>query len=135
MLLPGYLRCRIRACCMMRSVITSRGMTILRKTQGQPSPSRSTTRIAKFPRPITTTRIRPLTGHVFTDGYTARFRPRSLDPHQCQCGEPLRTAHHVIAACPLHAELRRQFLLPVSHTLLIPAIFATKEGGSARDTS
>jgi hypothetical protein len=34
-----------------------------------------------------------------------------------------------IAACPLHVEVRRQFLLTVSNTLSILAIFATKEGG------
>jgi hypothetical protein len=87
--------------------------------------------ITKFPRPIVATCIRLLTGHAFTGEYTARFRPSSLDPHHCQCGEPLQTAQHVIAACPLHTEARRQFLLPLSNTLSISTIFGTKEGGEA----
>jgi hypothetical protein len=42
----------------------------------------------------------PLDGSLtpFSGEYTAHFRPRSLDPHQCQGGEALQTAHHVIAA-------------------------------------
>ena len=87
--------------------------------------------ITKFPRPIVATCIRLLTGHAFTGEYTARFRPSSFDPHHCQCGEPLQTVQHVIAACPLHFEARRQFLLPVSNTLSISTIFGTKEGGEA----
>jgi len=87
--------------------------------------------ITKFPRPIVATCIRLLTGHAFTGEYTARFRPSSFDPHHCQCGEPMQTAQHVIAACPLHTEARRQFLLPVSNTLSISTIFGTKEGGEA----
>jgi hypothetical protein len=54
--------------------------------------------ITKFPRPIVATCIRLLTGHAFTGEYTAPFRPSSFDPHHCQCGEPLQTAQHVIAA-------------------------------------
>jgi len=87
--------------------------------------------ITKFPRPIVATCIRLLTGHAFTGEYTARFRPRSFDPHNCQCGEPLQTAQHVIAACPLHDEARRQFLLPLSTTLSFSTIFGTKKGGEA----
>jgi hypothetical protein len=87
--------------------------------------------ITKFPRPIVATCIRLLTGHAFTGEYTARFRPSSFDPHHCQCGEPLQTAQHVIAACPLHIEARRQFLLPLSNSLSISTIFGTKEGGEA----
>ena len=63
--------------------------------------------IPKQPRPIVTTGIRLFTGHAFTGEYTARFLPRSFD---CQCVEPLQKARHVIAACPLLAEPRRQFL-------------------------
>jgi hypothetical protein len=87
--------------------------------------------ITKFPRPIVATCIRLLTGHAFTGEYTARFRPGSFDPHHCQCGEPLQTAQHVIAACPLHDAARRQFLLPVSNTLSFSTIFGTEEGGEA----
>jgi hypothetical protein len=87
--------------------------------------------ITKFPRPIVATCIRLLTGHAFTGEYTARFRPSSFDPHHCQCGEPLQTAQHVIAACPLHDEARRQHLLPLSNTLSFSMIFGTKEGGEA----
>ena len=85
--------------------------------------------IAKFPRPITTAYIR-LTAYAFTGEYTGRFQLRSLDPHQCQCGVPLQMVHYAIAACPLHAALRRQFLMPVSNTFSISAIFDPKEGGS-----
>jgi len=75
-------------------------------------------------------------GHSFVAGeYTARFCPRSesSDPLHCQCEEPLQSTHHlsVIAAFSLHAEPRRQFLPPVSNTLLISATFGTKDGGSA----
>ena len=87
--------------------------------------------ITKFPKPIVATCIRLLTGHGFTGEYTAHFRPSSFDPHHCQCGEPLQTAQHVIAACPLHTEARRQFLLPISNTLSFSIIFGTKEGGEA----
>jgi hypothetical protein len=87
--------------------------------------------ISKFSRPIVATCIRLLTGHAFTGEYTARFRPSSFDPHHCQCGEPLQTPQHVIAACPLHIEARRQFLLPVSNNLSFSIIFGTKEGGEA----
>ena len=78
--------------------------------------------ISKYPRPIVATGIRLFIGYTFTGEYTARFRPRSFD---CQCVEPLgplQTAHHVIAACPLHAELRRQFLLPTSSALSRPSL-------------
>jgi hypothetical protein len=75
--------------------------------------------------------IRLLTGHAFTGEYTARFRPSSFDPHHCQCGEPLQTPQHVIAACLLHTEARRQFLLPVLNNLSFSIIFGTKEGGEA----
>ena len=85
----------------------------------------------KFPRPIVATCIRLLTTHAFTGEYTARFRPSSFDPHHCQCGEPLQTAQHVIAACPLHFDARRQFLLPLSNTVSLSIIFGTKEGGEA----
>jgi hypothetical protein len=58
------------------------------------------------------------------------YRPFPLPiPYHCQRGEPLRTAHHVTVACPLHAEPRRQPLLPVSNSLLISAVFSTKEEG------
>ena len=87
--------------------------------------------ITKFPRPIVATCIRLLTGHTFTGEYTARFHPSSFDPHHCQCREPLQTAQHVIAACPLHTKAWRQFLLPVLNTLSISTIFGTKEGGEA----
>jgi hypothetical protein len=87
--------------------------------------------ITKFLRPIVATCIRLLTGHTFTSEYTAHFCPSSFDPHHCQCGEPLQMAHHIIAACPLHTEARRRFLLPVSSTLSISTIFGTKEGGKA----
>jgi hypothetical protein len=65
-----------------------------------------------------------LFGHL----HHIRFRPSSFDPHHCQCGEPLQTAQHVIVACLLHIEARRQFLLPVSNTLSISTIAGTKEG-------
>jgi hypothetical protein len=94
--------------------------------------------ITKFPRPIMATCIRHLTPHAsrvtrstFTGEYTARFRPSSFNPHHCQCGEPLQTAQHVIAACPLHIAARRQFLLPVSNTLSFLTIFGTEKGGEA----
>jgi len=87
--------------------------------------------ITKFPRPIVAMCIRLLTGHAFTGEYTAHFQPSSFDPHHCQCGEPLQTTQHVIVACPLHIEARRQFLLPLSNTLSISTIFGTKEGGEA----
>jgi hypothetical protein len=73
--------------------------------------------ITKFARPIVATGIRLLTGRAFTGEYTARFRPSSFDPHHCQCGEPLQTPQHVIAACLLHIEARTRFLLPISKTL------------------
>jgi hypothetical protein len=68
-----------------------------------------------------------------TGEYTARFCPSScsFDAHHCRCGEPLQTAQHVIVACPLHIEARRQFFLPVPNTLSISTIFSTKEGGKA----
>ena len=75
--------------------------------------------ISKYPRPIVATGSRLFIGHAFTGEYTARFCPRSFD---CQCVEPLQTAHHVIAVCPLHAEPRRQFLLPASSTLSRPSL-------------
>ncbi len=87
--------------------------------------------LSKFPRPIVATGVRLLTGHAFTGKYTARFRPSSFDPHHCQCGEPLQTAHHVIATCPLHDEERRRFLVPLSNTHSFSTIFGTKEGGTA----
>jgi hypothetical protein len=40
-------------------------------------------------------------------------------------------AQHVIAACPLHDEARRQFLLPLLTTLSFSTIFGMKEGGEA----
>lgn len=85
--------------------------------------------VSEYPRPIVSTDIKLLTGLAFTGEYTARFCPRS---HTTVSAEnPLQTAHHVTVACPLHAEPRRQLLLPVSNTLLISAVFGTKEGGSA----
>ena len=87
--------------------------------------------ISKFPQPVVATSIRLLTGHTFTGKYTAHFCPSSFDPHHCQGGEPLQMAHHVITACPLYEESRRQFLQPVSNTLSISTIFGTKEGGMA----
>ena len=81
--------------------------------------------ISKLPRPIVATSIRLLTGHAFTGEYTARFRPSSLDPHYCQCREPLQTPQHVITVCPIHNEAWRQFLLPIS------LIFGSKKGGEA----
>jgi len=87
--------------------------------------------LSKFPCPIVAMGVRLLTGHAFTSKYTAHFCPSSFDPHHCQCGEPLQTAHHVIMVCPLHDKERRQFLLPLSNTHSISTIFGTKEGGMA----
>ena len=87
--------------------------------------------LTSFPRPIFSTGVRLLTGHAFTGEYNARHQPRSNDPHHCQCGEALQTAHHVIAACPMFANARRRHLQPLSHFISLSTIFGTKEGGAA----
>src|SRR6266849_6700041 len=84
-----------------------------------------TQEITKFLRPIVATCIRLLTGHAFTGKYTAHFQPSSFDPHHCQCGKPLQTTQHPIAACLLHIKAWRQFLLPLLNTLSISTIFDT----------
>jgi ribonuclease HI len=72
-----------------------------------------------------------LTTHAFTGEYSARFRPTSGDPHHCECGEALQTAHHVIAACPRFAAARTQHLLPLANAVSLSHIFGTKSGGEA----
>jgi hypothetical protein len=69
------------------------------------------------PGPFFTAGIRLLTGHALTGEYNARHRPRSNDPHHCQCSEALQMAHHVITSCPSYAAARRAhssppFLIP-----------------------
>ena len=86
--------------------------------------------LTNLPRPIFTTGIRLLTGHAFTGEYNARHRPRSNDPHHCQCGEALQTAHHIITSCPTYAVARRHTLHPLSASLSLSTIFGTK-GGAA----
>ena len=87
--------------------------------------------LTNLPQPIFTTGIRLLTGHAFTGEYNARHRPRSNDPHHCQCGEALQTAHHIITSCPTYAVARRHTLHPLSASLSLSTIFGTKEGGAA----
>lgn len=87
--------------------------------------------LATHPRLIFSTGIRLLTTHAFTGEYSARFRPSSGDPHHCECGEPLQTAHHVIAACPRFAAARSQHLLPLSSSTSLSQIFGSEPGGQA----
>jgi Reverse transcriptase (RNA-dependent DNA polymerase) len=86
--------------------------------------------LTSFSRPIFTTGVRLLTGHAFTGEYNARHRPQSHDPHSCQCGEPLQTAHHIIAACPAFTAARRRHFYPLSPFTSLSIIFGTKEGGA-----
>jgi hypothetical protein len=87
--------------------------------------------LAKHSRLTFSTGIRLLTTHAFTGEYSARFRPTSGDPHHCECGEALQTAHHVIAACLRFAAARTQHLLPLANAVSLSHIFGTKSGGEA----
>ena len=80
---------------------------------------------------VFSTGIRLLTSHAFTGEYTARFRPHSHDPTQCECGEPLQTAHHVIAACPCHAVARLNHILSIPNLPSMSLVFGSEKGGVA----
>jgi hypothetical protein len=48
-------------------------------------------------------RIHLLTTHMFTGGYSTRFKSHSNDPLHHPCRELPQTAHHIVVACPLYA--------------------------------
>ncbi|KAI9448965.1 hypothetical protein F5148DRAFT_1248903 [Russula earlei] len=63
----------------------------------------------KFPRHITSTFYRFITGHAFTGEYTQRFHTRhTTEQVECQCGEPVQRVEHVLLACPLFDDARRR---------------------------
>jgi hypothetical protein len=56
---------------------------------------------------------------------------RTNDPHHCECGEPLQTAHHILTSCPRYAAARSQYIIPLTSSVSLSHVFGTKEGGVA----
>jgi hypothetical protein len=65
-------------------------------------------------------RMKRVMDHAFTGEYNARHRPRTPDPHDCQCGHAaLQTPTHIILECDLLREARARFLRPATADLAI----------------
>ncbi|KAH9020679.1 hypothetical protein EDB85DRAFT_514437 [Lactarius pseudohatsudake] len=93
------------------------------------------TQTPKFARRTTSTALQIGTDHSFTGTYVQRFRVNDPPEHvSCPCGEPIRSAEHILLHCPRYVQPRISFAIlstawnPIQPLLPYSRFFSTRGG-------